>query len=420
MKCPLYWMVLLVGLGSAAQAQTTLEYWTTSNEQTGPYYQALVEGFNSSQSETKVVLKTYANEAYKTALQVGLASQNPPDIFFNWAGDDTNRFAREGQLLPLTTAASQDGWGETLSKGAVDAFNYDDELYGTPTSQESKYFFYNKRLFDENSLTPPTSFSELLDLCRTLRSSGITPMSLGNSERWQGVHYLSIFNQKIVGENQTGKDYALETPAAALFTDPGYTEAFQKLVDMQDAGCFADAPNATSPEIAWAEFYTEQVAMTYGGTWTIGTFNENGFAGQYGFFRMPPIEGGKGDQNFVLAGPIGLEVSARTSNPKAAEQFIAYAVDADNQRAFYEDAGRIPVDPTVVSAEGGAQELYDVVQDLATADGTVLWLDTVLQANIAETYLNVIQEVLNKSKTPAEAAAAVRQAAVAAQEASSN
>ena len=411
------WVIALLAVClCVAHAQTTIEYWTTANEQTGPYYEGLVEQFNQSQDEVNVVLKTYANEAYKTALQVGLASENPPDVFFNWAGDDTNRFVREGQLLSLTEAASEDGWGETLSEGAINAFSLDGDIYGVPISQESKFFFYNERIFEENGVTPPETFEGLLELCQTLRDSGVTPMSFGNSERWQGVHYLSIFNQKLVGEEQISEDYALEASAEELFTDPGYEAAFQKLLDMQDAGCFTDAPNATSPEIAWAEFYTEQVAMTYGGTWTIGVFNDNGFEGQYGFFRMPPIEEGKGNQNYVLAGPIGVEVSARTENPEAAEQFVSFVVNAENQRAFYEDAGRIPVDPSVVDAEGGSQELYDAVQDLATAEGTALWLDTVLTASIAETYLDVIQEVLGGTKTPAEAADAVRQAAVAAQE----
>ena len=399
---------------AVAQAQVEIDYWTTANEQTGPYYESVVEAFNESQDEVQVNLTTYANEAYKTALQVGLASDDPPDVFFNWAGDDTNRFVRDGLLFELSDAAAG-GWGDTLAAGAVEAFSLDGQLYGAPISQESKYFFYNTRIFEENSITPPETFDELLGICRTLSENGVTPLSFGNSERWQGVHYLSIFNQKIVGETQTSVDYSLAAPAEELFTDPGYAEAFQALLNMQDANCFGAAPNATSPEIAWAEFYTEQVAMTYGGTWTIGTFNSNDFSGQYGFFRMPAIEGGAGNQNFVLAGPIGVEVSANAENPEAAAEFISFLVNADNQRAFYEEAGRIPVDATVVS-EAAGPELFAAVQDLATAEGTVLWLDTVLEASIAETYLDVIQEVLNGDKTPEEAAAEVREAALAAQE----
>ena len=79
-----------------------------------------------------------------------------------------------------TDAASEDGWSETLS-GAIDAFSYGGEIYGVPINQESTFFFYNERIFDEYGLTPPESFDELLDLCRTLRSNGVTPMSLSSA-----------------------------------------------------------------------------------------------------------------------------------------------------------------------------------------------------------------------------------------------
>lgn len=404
---------LLLGIG---QAQVVLEYWTTSNEVTGPVYEEIVANFNAANPDIQVNLTTFANEAYKTAIQVGLASSDPPDIFFNWAGDDTGRFVREGQLASLDEAATDDAWGTNLAAGAINAFSHDGSVYGVPFSQESKYFFYNSRIFDELGLSEPQSFSELLDLCRTLRENDIVPMSFGNSERWQGVHYLSIFNQKVVGEEVITRDYSLNVPDDELFADPNYASAFQKLVDMRDAGCFTAAPNATSPEIAWAEFYTEQVAMTYGGTWTIGTFNSNGFEGQYGFFRMPPIEGGQGNQNYVLAGPIGLEISARAEDMEAARRFVDFFVNFENQQLMLTDAGRIPVFAEVVTPELASEELFAAVQDLNTAEGTVLWLDTVLEASVADTYLNVIQEVLAGTKTPEEAAADVRQAALRAKQ----
>ena len=46
----------------------------------------------------------------------------------------------------------------------------------------------------------------------------------------------------------TAADYALTAPDDQLFTNPGYVEAWQKVVDLKEAGCFQDAPNATSPE----------------------------------------------------------------------------------------------------------------------------------------------------------------------------
>ena len=72
-----------------------------------------------------------ANEAYKTTLQVAIGSGDPPDILFNWAGDDTGRFAREGNLLDLTPYAEQYKWAEQLSPAMLDAFTVDGKLYGS-------------------------------------------------------------------------------------------------------------------------------------------------------------------------------------------------------------------------------------------------------------------------------------------------
>jgi raffinose/stachyose/melibiose transport system substrate-binding protein len=408
--------LFLAGAFTLVSAQTPVDFWFLGDEVTNPYVESVVEDFNRENPDINVVLRIYPNEAYKTQIQVGLASNDPPDVLFNWAGEDTNRFVRDNQVEDLTSYAQSSGWGNELPEGAIEAFTYEGGVYGAPYSQESKYVYYNKAVFEQESLTTPTSFDELLQLCTTLKERGYTPMSFGNSERWQGVHYLSIFNQKVVGEDQIAEDYALTSSEDDLFTDPGYAEAFQKLVDMKDAGCFTEAANATSPEVSWAQFYTEQVAMTYEGTWGIGIFNQNGFQGKYDFFRMPPIEGGQGNQNYVLGAPIGLEISAKSDSKDAASTFVEYFVSQPIQARLVEMAGRIPVHPDSVDSEIASPEVVKVVEDLATAEGTVLWLDVQLESSISEAYLNVIQEVLAGSKTPQQAAEEVRAAALVAKQ----
>jgi raffinose/stachyose/melibiose transport system substrate-binding protein len=57
-----------------------------------------------------------------------------------------------------------------------------------------------------------------------------------------------------------------------------------------------------------------------------------------------------------------------------------------------------------------------VIDDLSKAEGTAMWLDTLLENSVSEAYLNNIQEVLNGTKTPDQAVEAIRAAAVAAKE----
>ena len=386
-------------LGSAALAeQKVLEAWWNADEAEQEYYSAIIDAFNQQNPDIKIVFRPYANEEYKTALQVAFGSDDPPDILFNWSGDDTGRLTREGHLLDLTHYKEQYGWAEQISPAALDAFSVNGKLYGAPYSQEVKYFYYNKGIFEQENLSIPQSFDELLGVCKTLKGKGIVPMSFGNSERWQACHYMSIFNQKMAGEDIIAADYTLTTPEEQLFTNQGYVEALEKLQEMQSAGCFQDGVNSTAPETAWAQFYTEQAAMTYGGTWVIGIL-KNGEFGNYGMFLMPPVEGAAGNQNYVLMGPIALEVSVKTPYPDEAAKFLDFFISKDSQLKMVDMRGRLPVRVDAVT-EHSPWQVKAVTEDLSRAEGSVLWLDVILENRVSEAYLNGIQEVLGGTKTP--------------------
>ena len=410
-----FFVIALIALFCTAQAQTTISLWMLADGALDPFFENVIAGFEEENPDIDVTMQTYANEAYKTAIQVGIASSEPPDVYFNWAGEDSFRYAREGQAADLTEYAARDGWGE-LAPGATAAFSMDGEVYGVPMQQLSKYFFYNKEIFEREGLSEPTTFDELLGLCRTLDEKGVTPIAFGNSERWPGVHYLTILNQKVVGEATTADDYNLSRSADALFTDPGYTLAFGKLLDMQDAGCFNDAPNSLSPEVARALFFSGEAAMTYCGTWCIKIMNDNGFEGQYALFRMPAVTEGEGNQNFVMAGPQGVQVSASARDEEAVAKFIAYFMSQANQALLLNEYDALVVRADAVDPETTDPMVAWVIDDLATAEGSAMWLDTLLENSVSEAYLNAIQEVLNATLTPEEAVGSVRAAAVTAKE----
>ncbi len=403
---------------SLAQGTATLNFFFLGDELTNPLMQQVITDFEAANPGVTINLQTYPNEAYKTTMQVAIGSDAPPDILFNWAGDDTGRLVREGNLLDLTPYAEQFGWNGPINPGALDAFTFDGKLYGAPYSLEAKYYYYNKDLFAQYGVTVPQSFDELLATCTTLHDAGVTPMAFGNQERWEGVHYLSIFNQKVVGEQQIMQDYSLQTPADQLFTDPGYATAFQRLLDMQSAGCFGDAVNSTTPDAALALFMAEQTAMYYQGTWIMGSLTQGDMMSKVGMFRMPPMTDAdaKGNQNYALMAPIGLEISAKTQYPDEAANFLDYFLSKDVQRSFVEATSRIPVRTDALGDGVGTPELINVVDDLATTEGAVGWLDTVLENRISEAYLNSIQEVLAGSKTPEQAVAAIREVALKVQE----
>lgn len=405
---------LLAGCGGPAggdSASKELSVWVTTDD-TG-YFKSVAKDFEAANPGTKIQLVEYANEAYKTSIQVAIASDKQPDVYWNDPGEASFKFVRDDQVLDLTETAKADAWADKLAAGTVDTVTLDGKVWGVPWTQQSKFMFYNPELFEQHNVTVPTTLNELLGTCEALSAKGVTPISFGNSERWTGLHYMTTINQKVVGEKQIAVDYAETGPADQLFTDPAYAKALQVLVDMQGAGCFNDGVNSVSPEIARATFYTGQAAMTFCGTWCLGVFDENGMSGKYSSFAFPAIEGGAGDQGVLITGPTVMQVGAKTKQPELAKKFVSFMVSDSEQRKLVEMSAKIPTNMSAAKGMEVDPQFASVIEQIDKATGTTLWIDSAASAKVSDVYQTVIQEVLGGNSTPEQAMERVREAAVA-------
>lgn len=406
---------------SAASAETELKLWnlTSSSDQVNNHWVEVISKFEKANPDIKITYETFPNDAYKTGLQVALASDAGPDIFFNWSGEDAAVLSRNGLTADLTEIGAKPGmWGEKIAPGMFDAFSVGEKIYGVPTHMITKYMFFNTSFFADNNLSVPATIAELKASCKAIRDINprMSPVSLGNAEKWKGVHYISTLNQKMVGEAQVAKDYALQGDASQLFSDPGYVKALQTLVDLSQAGCFNKAPNATTADASRSLFAAGQAAMIYCGNWCPGTFDSEGLEGGYDLARFPAAEDGKGNQDYNFALLEGFQISARTKNLEAASTLVNFLVSGEIQAKRARDFGRLPVNASHMSEEDGTPIFRKIAADAGSYAGLVLILDVALDKTVSEHYLSIIQEVLNETKTPEQAMGEIRARAQKAKE----
>jgi len=373
--------------------------------------------YQKTHPDVNIVFESFPNEAYKTTIQVALTGSEPPDVFFNWAGEDSARLIRDGLALDITEFANKEGgFGKVLSPSWLAAFTYDGKLYGMPTEAVSKYFYYNKAFFAEHKLTPPADFDGLLKLCKDIRAvdASIVPWPLGNSERWKLNHVITMLNNRMLGGQGTAADYALKAPDDQLFTNPGYVEAWQKVLDLKEAGCFQDAPNATSPEATRSMFASEVSPMIYCGTWCANIFFAEGFD-NFAMFRFPPVAGGKGDPNANFLVPQGFQVSSKTQHAAEAVEWMSFLTSDDIAAKYAEFTKSIPSNPAKIDSIPDTSEQYRwIVKDVASFSEPVNVLDVLLEASVSNAYLDAGVEILNGTKTPQQAMEFIRAAALAA------
>lgn len=407
-----------LSLGTAALASSAgavdLTMWTLVENDNPEFVAQAAEAFKEIHPDVNIIHETFPNEAYKTQIQVALTGSDAPDVFFNWAGEDAARLVRDGLVLDITPFGdAEGGFKESVGAGWLASFEYDGQNYGVPAQAVSKYFYYNVPFFEANNLTPPETFGGLLSLCKDIRAidADMVPWPMGNSERWKLNHLITMLNARVLGTEATAADYALTADDDTLFTDPKYAEAWQKVLDLQDAGCFQDAPNATSPEASRSMFAAEISPLIYCGSWCGNIFMDEGFS-DFALFGMPSVEGGAGDPGAGFMVPSGYQVSSSTEHPELAAAWVSFLVSDEMSLKFAEIVGGIPSNPALVAEIDGTDHFKWISADMAAATGAVNVLDVLLEASVANAYLDAGVEILNRTKTPEEAMADIRATAL--------
>jgi raffinose/stachyose/melibiose transport system substrate-binding protein len=385
--------------GPSARAAVTLQVWALSGP-SGDYFANALKRFEKQNPGVVGKLSTYPNEQYKTAIQVGVRSADPPDVYQNWAFERADRMVRDGFSVDIGDFSKE------LSATALSEYTFNGHLYGVPFDRHGKYMWYNTKFFQDHRLSPPKTFGELLALCKQIRTIDpqMIPIGLGASEPWTIDAYVAVFNQKLVPDDVRKADSDLTAQADKLFTDPGYVAALQKVLDMQAAGCFNDGITALTPEATRSMFAAGRCAMTFCGTWCCVVFDTEGLNGGYQGFHLPDFEGQKEphDAHLVIADGFQVHpVTEKRGTRDAAIAFLKFLLSPQEQAEFAKETKSLP------SVAAAANYLPDAsaaflwaLKDTANAKVVVAHLDTTLDRAISDTYLRGYQDLVNHVKTP--------------------
>jgi xylobiose transport system substrate-binding protein len=290
-----------------------------------------VTRFNASaaakQAKGKVKLQRIPASDYPAKLRTAMGSPNAPDVFFNWGGGSIMAYKDANQLVDLTDTIKSDS---VLSKGflpsVVAAGALDGHEYGIPMrGMQPVLLFFNKTLFAEHKLTPPTTWDQLLDTNAKLKKAGITPFALGGVEIWPELMWLEYLVDRIGGPQVFDK---IRNGDASGWGDPAVLKAAQTVKQLVDDGAFGKGFSSVSYNNGGAPALLAKgkAGMHLMGSWEystqLGKFPD--FAKkELGWCAFPSFEGGAGDIRNVVGNPCNYwSVNARTSNKDGAIAFL--------------------------------------------------------------------------------------------------
>jgi raffinose/stachyose/melibiose transport system substrate-binding protein len=368
-----------------------------------PYFDGVVAAYQAAHPKVKIDITAETDQGVKDKLRVLAASNTLPDIYFSWAGDFTKKFVRGNLALDLTGYVTGD-WKSSFAPGALDAYTYGGKLYGVPITLDAKYLIYNKKMFADAGVSVPTTLEELLTVCDTFKSKGISdPIAFGNQYGWPAIHFMTQLNAYYVPPATLATDYE---PATGAFTDPGYLNALQAFADI-NSHCLTQGANGISHENAQANFLNGTSPMHYIEAVEFQVLTAAGgapvaIADNWDFIKLPPPANAAGDTNALEGAPDGFLVNASSKHVDIAIDFLKYLTSLDNAKKLTKDLGWLsPVIGSATADNTFAQNVR-VVEDISKASSMAVWLDTVTHIDVANAYLNGVQGMLDGTKTPAD------------------
>jgi raffinose/stachyose/melibiose transport system substrate-binding protein len=397
-----------------AQDKTKITWWHISTiESEKAEWQALADQFVADHPNVEIEITVLENEAFKAKLATAMQSGEPPDIFQSWGGGVLAEYANAGLAKDITADLATDGWGESFLPAALGLYGADGKNYGVPWRVGMVVFWYNKALFQQAEIEKtPETWPEFLETVTKIKDAGITPITVGEKDKWPGHFYWVYLATRIGGKSAIDAAYNRE----GSFTDPTFIDAGARLKELVDLEPFQEGFLGADYNSSAATIANGNAAIQLMGHWDVNVQKDQSESGEglgddLAFFLFPSVEGGAGDPTDVLGGGDGFGIG-KNASPEAIE-FVRFLTSLENQTALAEKGIAVP--PVIKGAESAITDpnLQQIAKTVGEANYLQLYYDQFLPPAVGQTVNDAVQTIFAGTATPEEAAQMIEDAAAA-------
>ncbi|MDQ0278595.1 multiple sugar transport system substrate-binding protein [Arthrobacter silviterrae] len=319
----------------------TLTYWA-SNQGTSldNDKQVLTPELQKFQDQTgiKVNLEVIGWNDLQTRIQTAVTSGQSPDVLNignTWAAS----LQSTGAFMPFDSAAFDAIGGKAkFVKTAMDTGGVPGQdptsvpLYGLAYG-----LYYNKAMFKDAGLTPPTTWEEMVADAKKLTAGSVHGMTLAAGSYTENSHFAFI-NAAQNGAEFFGPD------GKPTFTSDGIVNGIARYLDLMQADKVVNPSNAQYDNGTQAinDFANGKAAMVLSQNNANSSIASQGMKDDaYGVVAFPAPAGGQ--QIATMVAGINMSIFKNTKNKDAALQFVKFMTSEATQASLDKSFAALPV-----------------------------------------------------------------------------
>ena len=272
----------------------------------------------------------------KAVLKTRMQGNDPPDTFQVHGGPELiDGYVKAKRMDPVTSIYSDMNMKSAYPEQLLGLVTDGGEIYSVPANiHRGNVLFYNKKVFTDNNLTPPTSWDDVYKVADALKAKSIPAFAVGGKDSWS---VTMLFEDALLANGGAQKFKDLMS-GKADWTDPAVVSALGVLAKLWTS----DYVNKDYAALTWDEAAGKvlkgEAAMTVMGDWAKGYFqaNDPNWATDIGWMPTPGTTG----IFKVITDSFGLPKGAK--NPDNTKNFLKLMGSKVGQVTFNLRKGSIP------------------------------------------------------------------------------
>lgn len=394
---------MLTGCGGeeSSSDEKTLTLWSIATESDNMHssYLKAIEEWEEKHEGYKIKFETFENQSYKTKIKSAVAANELPDIFFTFGGGFSQPFAESGKVLPLDDY--YENYKDLLPEAALKNQTYDGTIYGSTFTTPVSMMFYNKNIFEENNIKVPATYDELLTAVTTLKDAGITPIATSVKDTWVLGMLHDGLTLKSAGA--TKLQNALLKQEGQSYNDSDMLQSAKAIVELKEKGAFEEGATGLSNDEAVQPFLDGQAGMFFTGSWLGGDINTKSYDKEaFGVAPIPVLNSENSSLSDFMGGASDTFMVAKSTKYPEVACDAAFEIAKYISKNAYLEGVAIPawkVDYDDSEVEPMTKEIAGYTTE---ANSFTLWFDTLLPAEDANKYLELLQQLYTGGITPEE------------------
>ena len=388
--------------GSAsAPVKLTFSFWdnpATSTDLMTKLYDQGIKTFNASHKDIQVEMQSTTMAEYYSKLNTQAAANTMPDLIMTSGAGKMKTYVDANKYIDMSSYLDKDAnWKNSFTASSFSLVKFNNKVYGIPLNQAAGCVFYNTEIFKKNNIAVPTTWTEFLSACATIKKTGVYPLAISGKDTW-AIAILSAYLSNRLGGNDPLQKIS---DGAGDWNDPSFVQAGEKVKELYDKGYVQPSSLGDSEDQATAFMKSGQASMMVMGSWLIGQLNasDSKVKGKVGVFTFPKVEDGKGDANMWLSKTDNIAISSSCKNPDAGITFLKYLTSDEFQKQTAETAGKIPVTNVKVDLAKAPKEFGFISDSMKTSTGMFTFYDEALGAKIGDEYNNTMGAIVSGTKS---------------------